>query len=109
MNLDVFAALTEPFGQLSDHILVCVQQLSQQIRVTLFWLEVCYLMWWRTKWKSGIGNSSDYRRIFGQQIEGSDVKLVDGEDRGIASDQKGKGTESGDAMGDTDGQLLLQV
>ena len=44
-----------------------------------------------------------------EDVEGADVELVHGEDGWVAAHDEGQAADAGDAVGDTDGQLLLQV
>ena len=50
----------------------------------------------------------DFREVV-EDVEGPDVELVNGQDERIASDDKGKRTDFGNAVCNADGKLSLKV
>ena len=88
---NVFAALLEALRQLRDDVLVVVEKHPQQVAILLHVVVVLNL-----------GEVVE-------DVEGTDVELVDGEDRGVAADDERKISESGDAVGYADRKLLAKV
>ena len=87
----MFLALPETDGQVLNHILVILQQILEKSGVL------------------GLVILGHYGREVVEDVEGSDVELVDGKDGRIAAHDEGQGAEAGDAVGNADGKLLLEV
>ena len=87
----MLGALLEALRQLRDDVLVVVEENPQQVAV-LFNVVVVL----------NLGEVVE-------DVEGTDVELVDGEDRGVAADDERKISETGDAVGDANGKLLAKV
>ena len=87
----MLGALLEALRQLRDDVLVVVEENPQQVAV-LFNVVVVL----------NLGEVVE-------DVEGTDVELVDGEDRGVAADDERKISESGDAVGYADRKLLAKV
>ena len=88
---NVLAALLEALRELRHDILVIVEQHPQQLAV-LFDVVVAL----------NLGEVVE-------DVEGTDVELVDGEYRGVAADDERKISETGDTVGDANGKLLAKV
>ena len=87
----MLAALLEALRELRHHILVIVEEHPQQLAV-LFDIFVAL----------------DLGEVI-ENVEGADVELVDGENRGVTADDERKISESSDAVGDANGKLLAKV
>ena len=87
----MLGALLEALRQLRDDVLVVFEENPQQVAV-LFNVVVVL----------NLGEVVE-------DVEGADVELVDGEDRGIAPDDERKISESGDAVGYSNRKLLVKV
>lgn len=88
---NVLLAFLKPDGQVRHHVFVVVQQFPEKLRVFLL-----------------VVNGHDLGKVV-EDVKGTDVELVNGQDGGIAADDEGQRAEAGDAVGDPDRELFVQV
>ncbi len=87
----MFPALLESSCQGWDYFFVIIQKLAQDIAKPVL-----------------VGFCENLRKLV-EYVKGSDVKLVDAQDGGIATDNEGEVAKARDPVGDANGQFFDKV